>query len=94
MEMRKKVNFVSFLVDRPKIFIKMRSAEVRDMIYILYYYLRRAKRAGAENGINPEKKNFSHVYAERGVPPLPPVQSSATVFAATDCNNNTVKCAP
>ena len=42
-------NFVSFLVDRSKIFIEMRSAEVGSMIYIvLYYYLRRAKRAGAE----------------------------------------------
>ena len=42
-------NFASFLVDRSKIFIEMRSAEVGDMIYIvLYYYLRLAKRAGAE----------------------------------------------
>ena len=52
VEMRKKANFVSFLVDRSKIFIEMRLAEVGDMIYIvLYYYLRHAKRAGAENGI-------------------------------------------
>ena len=29
-----KVNFVSFLVDRSKIFIKMKSAAVGDMIYI------------------------------------------------------------
>ena len=56
-------NFVSFLVDRSKIFIEMRLAEVGGMIYIvLYYYLRRASRAGAETGINPGKKNFSPPY--------------------------------
>ena len=54
VEMRKKANFVSFLVDRSKIFIKMRSAEVGAMIFIVFsYYLRRAKRGGAENDIFP-----------------------------------------
>ena len=43
--------FFSRLVEN---FIKMRSVEVGDMIYIvLGYYLRRAKRGRAENGIFP-----------------------------------------
>ena len=33
VEMRKQANFVSFFVDRSTIFIKMRSAEVGEMIY-------------------------------------------------------------
>ena len=33
--MRKEANFVSFLVDRSKMFIKMRSAAVGEMIYTI-----------------------------------------------------------
>ena len=76
MEMRKKVNFVSFLVDRSKLLTKVRSAAVGEMIYIVfYYYLRRAKLTGAENGIFRDFF-FQSFCCGRGVPP---VQTSAMV---------------
>ena len=46
----------------------MRSVEVGEMIYIVfYYYLRRANRGGAENDIFREKKSV--ILLRKGGPP-------------------------